>query len=321
MHYFSGKLLIAAIALISVMNMSLYSQSAGEYDFRDADKLLNEEKWDDALAAFKFLAEKNVYNGYYWANYGYSCYMKKDYDKAIECFKKQADIGFDKSGAMYNIACCYSLQNNTGEAIKWLDSTALYKYSDLQQSIKNDKDFDPVRNTEEYKKDIMPSADMLKSRSEGWKYDIKYFKKWMEEIHYNLFRVMPKDEWNRLTYNLYSNVDKLDDSQIMTGLYEITAIIGDAHTAVFPSSEGKLLMYVLPLNLFFFEDGLYITSASNEYKNLAGKKIIKIGNVNSYEIPEKLSEVTSMDNEFCLKVERRKDFMFYKSVIWFGYDI
>ena len=98
--------------------------------------------------------------------------MKKDYDKAIECFKKQADIGFDKSGAMYNIACCYSLQNNTGEAIKWLDSTALYKYSDLQQSIKNDKDFDPVRNTEEYKKDIMPSADMLKSRSEGWKYDI-----------------------------------------------------------------------------------------------------------------------------------------------------
>ena len=60
MHYFSGKLLIAAIALISVMNMSLYSQSAGEYDFRDADKLLNEEKWDDALAAFKFLAEKNV---------------------------------------------------------------------------------------------------------------------------------------------------------------------------------------------------------------------------------------------------------------------
>ncbi len=300
MFHIRRRLLIAALVLFTAA-VPVYSQTTGEYDFRDANKLINDQKWDEALAAFKYLAENNVYNGYYWANYGYASYMKKDYEKAIECFKKQADIGFDKSGAMYNIACCYSLQQNTDEAIHWLDSAAEYKYSDLGQSVKNDKDFDPVRNTEDFKREVMPSADMFPNRLDGWKFDINFFRKMMEKIHYSLFRVMPEDKWNSMINNLLDAVDRLDDSQIITALYKITAEIGDAHTTVFPPSEGKMTMYVLPINLFFFEDGLYITSAAPEYKQLAGKKITKIGNTNADEFLSKLREVTSTDNEFCLK--------------------
>jgi len=279
-----------------------FSQQNNNYDFRDAEKFFNEENWPEATAAFKYLAENNVYNGYYWDNYGYCLYTSKQYDKAIECFKKAIDAGYGLSGEMYNIACCYSLMNKPETAIEWLNKSADYKISNLQEKVSKDSDFDPVRNTAIFKQEIIPSHDMYKTRSEGWKADIKYYKERMERTHYDLFRNITKDEWDSELENLSDKIDELDDNRIITELYKITSRVGDGHTTIFPpAGSSKIQMSVLPLTFWLFEDGLYIVSAPPEYKNLAGKKVLKIGNTDAANVLNKVKDVVSRDNEFGLK--------------------
>jgi len=291
------------------------SDSVNSYDFRDAEKLFGEQKWKEAADAFGYLAEKNIYNGYYWGNYGYCLYSLKEYNKAIECFKKAIDAGFAVSGNMYNIACCYSILNKPSESILWLNKAADYKLNNVEATVINDDDFNTIRNTELFKTMVLPSPDMFKNRTEGWKTDIRFFKKRMEQTHFNLFANITKEEWNNMTESLIDNVDGLHDSQIITELYKMTSKAGDGHTTIFPPLKGRIAMTVLPLTFWLFEDGLYITSASPEYKNLAGKKVIKIGNKPVPEVLEKMKDVVSRDNDFWLKRTSMK-FLCYTDVLY-----
>ncbi len=287
--------------LISVsicIQTGIYSQS---YDYRDADKLFSEEKFEEAAKIYLQLAENNPYNGYFWDNYAFCMYQLKNYDKAIENFKRAIDAGYNLSACSYNIACCYSLMNNPEMAVEWLKKSAGYKYTALENSVTNDKDFDQVRNTELFKKEILPVRSEFKNRAEGWKTDLMFMKNRMEETHYDLFANITRQKWDAMFENLSGNIDGMDDSQIFTEMLKITASAGDAHTTIFPGDNNSIKLNTMPLQFFLFEDGLYVTLASPEYKELAGKKVLKIGNQTPEGALKKLKEVVSLDNEIWLK--------------------
>ncbi len=294
----SGIRRIVFFLLVFLSISEIFSQN---YDYRDADKLFGKEKWAEAADVYLVLAEQNPYQGYFWDNYAYCLYMQKDYNKAIQYFKKAIDVGYRVPECMYNIACCYSLMNNPEEAVKWIELSADYKYRNLEQGIINDGDFNTVRNTALFKKEIMPSKDMFKNRAEGWEADIKFMKKRMEQTHYNLFANINKNEWDMNFESLLNKVADLDDSQIYTGLLKITSKVGDGHTTIWLPANDNFKGRVLPVQFNLFEEGLFVTFVSPEYKELAGKKVIKIGNSNTEDVLKLLSEVTSFDNEFSLK--------------------
>ena len=291
-------LVLKSIFLILFIFSNLFSQN---YDYREADKLFGDEKWTEAADVYLVLAEQNPYQGYFWDNYAYCLYMQKDYSKAIQYFKKAIDAGYRVPECMYNIARCYSLLNNTEEAVKWIELAADYKYRNLEQGIINDGDFNNVRNNAVFKKEIMPSKDMFKNRVDGWETDIKFMKKRMEQTHYNLFANVNKKDWDMYFESLLNKAEELDDSQIYTELLKITSKVGDGHTTIWLPAGDKLRANILPLQFFSFEDGIYITLAAPEYKQLAGKKILKIGNEPAENLLNRMREVTSVDNEFNLK--------------------
>jgi tetratricopeptide (TPR) repeat protein len=298
--YIISTILFMLLRVNHTFSQQSDSQST-EYDYRDALKFFNDEKWEEATKAFSFLAEKNIYNGFYWNNYGYCLYSLKEYNEAIDCFKKSIDVGYAVSNSMYNIACCYSLLNKPVESIEWINKAADYKLNNVEATVINDADFNNIRNTDLFKKKVILSPDMFTSRTDGWKTDIRFFKKRMEQTHFNLFANFTKEEWNNMTNSLIDRVDELDDYQIITELYKMTSKVGDGHTTIFPPMDGKIAMSVLPLTFWLFEDGLYIVSAAPEYKTLSGKKVIKIGNENTKDVLEKIKQVVSRDNDFGLK--------------------
>lgn len=287
--------------LISIFISSLLFSQTKNLDYRDADRLFSEEKWEEAASAYLALATENPYNGYYWSNYAYCLYTLKEYDKAIDNFKKATDVGYFIPENLYNIACCYSLMNKPDEAIEWLEKSARYKFRNLERSVINDGDFNTIRSTNVFKKDIIPSQDMFKDRITGWKIDIDFMKKRMEQTHYDLFANITKDEWDKMFDNLQNKIDQLDDSHIITELLKITSKVGDGHTTVFPQVIGKMKANVLPVAFHLFEDGLFITAASPEYSDLAGKKVTKLGNEEAENLINRIKEVAPIDNEFGLK--------------------
>ncbi|MEO8513469.1 MAG: tetratricopeptide repeat protein [Ignavibacteria bacterium] len=295
------KTLYSLFILIILLFFSSWSFSQVSYDSEEADKLLNEEKFQEAAELYKQLINENIYNGYLWSNYGYCLYKTGNYQMAIEMFNKAINIGYESSSNAYNIACCYSLLKDPLNAVKWIHITAKYKFNNIEKTVKEDKDFDNIRNDKIFQEEVLPSPEMLKDRILGWKTDLKFMKRRMEETHFNINRVISKQDWDIKFSKLEENIEALDDAQIFTELMKITASVGDGHTSIYSGQDGKFMLHYLPLQFFMFEDGLYVIQVSAEYKELAGKKIKKIGNTNTNDLLEKIKPVASLDNELALK--------------------
>ena len=62
----------------------------------------------------------------------------------------------------------------------------------------------------------------------------------------------------------------------MVGLARITALPGDGHTNLSLSQRNSAFRF-LPLQLRWFEDGLFVTLASQDYARAVGCRVIQIG--------------------------------------------
>src|ERR1044072_9472937 len=48
---------------------------------------------------------------------------------------------------------------------------------------------------------------------------------------------------------------------------------GDGHTNIYPTRDPKIGFHVLPVKMYFFQDGLFVRSADKEHADLAGAKV------------------------------------------------
>jgi len=68
-----------------------------------------------------------------------------NYQQAIKDFNKAIELDPQTAMAYYNMACLFALQKKTEEACKWMQSALDRGYNNWQH-IKEDKDFDNIRN-------------------------------------------------------------------------------------------------------------------------------------------------------------------------------
>lgn len=80
---------------------------------------------------------------------GISYKQAKDYDEAIKHLKRQLEYNPEEPSPYYNIACVYAGQGKKAEAIAWLKK-AVQAHPEYKEEARNDKDFDGIRNTEEF---------------------------------------------------------------------------------------------------------------------------------------------------------------------------
>lgn len=125
----------------------------------------------------------------------------------------------------------------------------------------------------------------------NWKSDINQLADDLPKLHNNFFHNISKEEF-------YDNVDRLivDENNlnvysIVVELSKLVALAGDAHTALeLPKNN------MLPIESYWFEEGIYITGTMPEFENVLHQKIIEIEGVPITEVVEKLTEMISHEN-------------------------
>lgn len=134
------------------------------------------------------------------------------------------------------------------------------------------------------------------NRNEKWIIDIEFLKYELPNKHKNLFFHKTKEEFNEEIDNLLVNIPHYTDEEIKGELLKIITSINDSHTRV-RFDDSKLY----PLIFFEFEDGIYLTDGSLEYKEYWGNKLIA---VNGYELEEAREMITpyiAKDNQAIFK--------------------
>jgi len=107
------------------------------------------------------------------------------------------------------------------------------------------------------------------------------------EIHPGFKSETSKEEFNNIVKEIKAKIPSMADSEAAMEFYRLCSFFKDAHT--FPVFPG-INLHNFPLRIFKFEEGWYIIDAGRDYKDLIGKKILKIGSAdieNIYKIHSK----------------------------------
>lgn len=144
---------------------------------------------------------------------------------------------------------------------------------------------------------------MDSNRNKRWVEDINFLSSELPQKHKNLFFQKSKDDFFNEIANLKRDIDGLSDYEIKLQIAKIVASIKDAHTYV-PLNVNLLL----PLELYWFSDGIYVIVTLPQYKELLHCRITKLNKIEIEEVISSLSSIISYENETYLKSQLPKYF-------------
>jgi hypothetical protein len=124
-------------------------------------------------------------------------------------------------------------------------------------------------------------------RVEQWRQDLDYFVKEVSTKHREPYHFIDKAGFDKAATSLRERIASMKDYEVVVGLQQLAALIGDGHTFINTSD----LYARFPLEVFWFGNDLRVIRAAPEYKQALGAKIIEIGSFSIDEVKSKLEHL------------------------------
>ena len=306
-----GQILI--LLILAALTSAAYSQTSVElvrgttvmsspayYELlQEARRLYQQRDYAKAAEAYKRLGEAYPFDGENWLRLGNSRYFLKQYQSAIESYKKARELGFGfQQRVAYIIAACHAQLGEKEQALEWLKK-ALYehRYENRAQIISDD-DFKNLRDEPRFKRLAGIATERKFSRNEGWRFDLDYFMSELKRLNATYSREPLPVKIQQTADSLRKRIPKLNDAEIYTEFQRITALLGQSHNMIYPWRGSKVISFTqLPLTMYLFPDGLYVIDAKEGYKNLIGARVLKFGATQTDKAIEVISGVLSREND------------------------
>jgi len=127
-------------------------------EMTNANKLLKENKYSEAIVAYKEVLQKEADNSMAWFYIGSAEYSLNNYYEAINAYLKASE-GLTGPVVCYNLAGVYALAGDKENAYNWLDKSVEKGFSQYQ-TLANDPDFESIKNEERFKK-ILKNVEII----------------------------------------------------------------------------------------------------------------------------------------------------------------
>jgi hypothetical protein len=137
------------------------------------------------------------------------------------------------------------------------------------------------------------------ARDSAWHANLAWLTAQMSTLHSLPFPGVSAETFARQSTELASRVADLSDAEVRTALQALVASIGDPHTDVMWPNPRPFRS--LPLSVYWFDEGLYVTAAPERYRSLLGGRIVGIGKSGIDDAIDKLTPLTAYGNDSWLK--------------------
>jgi hypothetical protein len=128
-----------------------------------------------------------------------------------------------------------------------------------------------------------------------WREDVQYFARELAKRHKNAFHTLPKADYDRTVASLEADLPSLTYQQIVVRMLQITAAVGDGHTKLLLPASFRLY----PFGLYWYGGDLRVVRAAEEYKDVLGTKLVKVGGLDIAEVNKRvLSVCARAENEW-----------------------
>lgn len=270
---------------------------------RQANEKTRAKEWSEAAELWARVVQINPVEGDFWDLLARSRYENKEYRKAIPAFEKAFELrsGFPCNQA-YGLARCYALLGEKEQSLKWLEKAFElgYRRLDLAQ---NDGALELLRSDTRYRNLVGLVDTSRMSRDEGWRFDLQFLAREIKRRGYDPFRRISREEFDATVKRVHEAIPRLTDLQISIEFMKFVAKGSDGHTMVFGFWERPEFLQTIPVDLFLFEEGLFITMADLRYEDLLGAQVLRFGGHSISEVLQALDPLISRDNDLAaLKV-------------------
>ena len=106
-------------------------------------------------------------------------------------------------------------------------------------------------------------------------------------------------QWDSSVRSLDRRLPRASRNEALVGMLQLVALIGDAHTTVEPDSGLGLRQY--PLELYDFDEGLFVRRADSAHADLVGARVLRFGTVSAAEALSKVGTVIPHENEWWVR--------------------
>ena len=134
-----------------------------------------------------------------------------------------------------------------------------------------------------------------------WRSDLTHFQQLVHNKYSNLFHRITARQFDSAVAAIDSKIGKLSDVQMNVEMAKLVAFIQVGHTAVRMRSgdPNQLTPWVhpIPVSFYFFSDGIYIKSISDQFKDAVGGKVTRIGKVDIESALQKIRPAIAFENE------------------------
>lgn len=263
----------------------------------DAEAAATAKDWKKAAGLWTAVNAQNPFHRGHWQKLADSRRLAGDYQGAIGAYGKVIELTTSRpADAAYDIARCHAALGEMDRAMEWLEKAMSYGYRYL-----NDLREEPL--FESYKADarfrelatIVDTSKM--DRVPGWRYDLALLSREVKRRAVPQFHAERVKDFDAAVTKLNADIPKLTDWQITLEMMKVMRTVGDGHSMIFAFFERPEFLKLLPIDFYFFKEGLYITAAHTSRTDLLGAKILRFDDNTVDTVRNTLDPLHNLDNE------------------------
>ncbi len=159
----------------------------------------------------------------------------------------------------------------------------------------------------------------MKLTKKEWQEDLNFLQEKLEKRHANLYHSISKLEFHNKLEEIKNLAGEIEDKELIVRISELIARVKDAHTWLHIGYQENWNFKLLPLQLKYFDDGLFIIGADREYKHLIGSQILNFNGHDIKEVISKVKQVGYNENDFTQLISIERFMVYYQVLKRFGF--
>ncbi|HQR18055.1 MAG TPA: S41 family peptidase [Gemmatimonadales bacterium] len=133
----------------------------------------------------------------------------------------------------------------------------------------------------------------------GWRADLQALAKELPARHPAPFLNITSAQWDSAVASVNRRLPTLNQDQTLVAFFQLVALAGDAHTTVQPDPARPLHFY--PIELYAFEDGLFVRRADSAHASLVGARVVRFGNASAEEAMARVATIIPHENDWWVR--------------------
>ncbi|MDB5231678.1 MAG: peptidase [Chitinophagaceae bacterium] len=134
----------------------------------------------------------------------------------------------------------------------------------------------------------------------NWSNDLDLLVRQLDNEHPKLKCGPDRISFDSMALRLKKRINGLSRTEVIMELSKLVASLHDGHTQIALRRDSAVAFHRLPVNLYWFIDGIYVRSVDKKYEKYAGAKVTRIGGLSIEDAIKKLRVYIHGGNEMAI---------------------